>query len=389
MPVRLSLMLFLQYFVWGAWYVTVGNFMSTVGMQGQIYWAYTVGPIAAVVSPFFLGMVADRYFSAEKVLGILSIIGGLSMYGAAVVGGSHPLVFILLLLLHSLCYAPTIGLSNSLAFHHISNREKQFPIIRAFGSVGWITAGVIVSGILSADTTALPLKWAAGASILYGLYSFTLPHTPPQSKSKSSFRQILGLDALAQLKSKSFIVFISTAVVLAIPVAAFNAYAPVFVSSAGLEDPAFKLSFGQMSEVLVMFLMPLVFLRLRFKAIYIIGLAMWSFRYLLFAIAPSESGEGLIMTSILIHGICFDFIYIAGRIYVDRKATPEIRSQAHGLLVVISMGIGQLIGAPISGWMFNSIVGDSAEAMWPIFWGIPALICFLAMIFFWILFDDE
>ena len=249
--------MFLEFFIWGAWYVTVGNYMTETGLTEVIYWAYTVSPIAAIVSPFFLGMVADRFFATEKVLGVLHILGGLAMIAAPLAAETSSTLFILALLLHVLFYMPTLGLTNSLAFHHITDQERQFPIIRVFGTLGWIVANIFVSAILHADATPIPLYTAGVAGILMGIYSFTLPHTPPPAAgTKPTVRSILGLDALEKLWSKPFAVFTLSSLLICIPLSAYYAYAPVFVSEAGLENQAFKMSFGQMSEVLFMVAMP-------------------------------------------------------------------------------------------------------------------------------------
>ena len=391
MSVRLSVMLFLQFFIFGAWYVTVGNYMAEVGMADLIFWAYTVGPIAAVVSPFFVGVIADRFFAAEKVLGVLVLLGAVAMYGASRVGGSDPTMFILLLLVHTLCYYPTIGLSHALAFHHMTDGQQQFPLIRAFGSIGWIVAGIVVSGILAADKTVVPLQWAAGASVLFALYSFTLPHTQPPSRGEPvSVQRILGIDALRQLQSRSFVVFIVCVTLISIPLAAYNAYAPVFLAAAGLSSPAFKMSFGVMGEVFIMFAMPLLFLRMGFKAMFLAGLAVWGLRYVLFAAAVPAVSVWMIMAGILLHGVCFDFVFVAGRIYLDRQATAAIRGQAHGFLVVVTLGIGQLAGALLSGWLFGLLpMAQSLEA-WSSFWLVPAVFCFLVMgLFGWLFKEDR
>ena len=273
---RLSIMMFLEFFVWGAWYVTVGNYMAVNGMADLIGNAYSVGPIAAIISPFFLGMIADRYFATERVLGILLILSGIFL-GAApmVVGEGEPNggLFIWMLQLHMLCYMPTLGLTNTLAFSNMTNQEKQFPLIRVFGTIGWIVAGVLVSKFLGADTTALPLQIGGGAAILMGLYSFTLPHTPPPAAGKSvTAREIIGLDALSQLSSSSFWVFLISSFLVCIPLSAYYAFAPVFVAESYVSDPAFQMSFGQVSEVLFMAIMPLCFARLGVKWMLFVGM---------------------------------------------------------------------------------------------------------------------
>ncbi len=388
--------MFIEFFIWGAWYVTVGNYMSKVGMTDAIYWAYTVGPIGAVISPFFLGMIADRFFATEKVLGVLHLIGGVAIFltpffaeGEFV---SAPL-FIILLLIHMLCYMPTVGLVNTLAFHHITNQEKYFPIIRVFGTIGWIVAGVFVSGVLSADVTAIPLQVAGLASIVMGLYSFTLPHTPPPAAGEpATVRQILGLDALSQLKSRPFIVFIISSFLICIPLAVYYAYAPVFVNTLEISNPAFKMSFGQMSEAIFIILMPLFFVFFRVKWILFIGMLAWVIRYVLFSLAAPTGILWMIMGGILLHGICYDFLFIAGQIYVDKKSTPAIRGQAQGFLVLVTYGVGMLIGAQISGWVFNSMVtgsGTEVFQQWQQFWILPAILAGIILIFFTIMFNEN
>jgi len=386
---RLAAMMFLEFFIWGAWYVTVGNYMTAIDLTDVIYWAYTVSPIAAVVSPFFLGMVADRFFATERVLGVLHILGGLAMLAAPSLAYSGTL-FILVLLLHVLFYMPTLGLTNSLAFHHITDREKQFPVIRVFGTIGWIVANVIVSAVLHADATPLPLYIAGAAGILMGLYSFTLPHTPPPARgTRPTARSILGLDALEKLWSKPFFVFALSSLLISIPLSAYYAYAPVFVSAAGLESPAFKMSFGQMSEVAFMVAMPLFFARLGVKWMLVTGMGAWVLRYALFAAAAPTGAFWLIMLGILLHGICYDFFFVTGQIFVDQKSTDDIRGQAQGFLVLLTYGVGMLVGAQISGWIFNRIVPDPAVlANWQAFWILPAAFAFVVMIYFALRFEN-
>lgn len=393
---RLSAMMFIEFFIWGAWFVTVGNYMKEIGMGDAIYWAYTVGPIGAIISPFFLGMVADRFFATQKVLGVMHLMGGVAIFFAPIVAegtSASPAPFIILLLVHNLCYMPTLGLANTLAFHHMSDQEKQFPVVRVLGTIGWIVAGVLVSRVLHADLTAVPLKVAGGAGILMALYSFTLPHTPPPAAGeKVSARQILGLDALAKLKSPSFVVFIISSFLICIPLAAYYSYAPVFVNDAQITNPAFKMSFGQMSEVLFMLVMPLLFARLGVKWMLIAGMLAWVTRYGLFAAAAPAGVLWMIMAGIILHGVCYDFFFVAGMIYVDKRAIPAIRGQAQGLLVLVTYGAGMLIGAQVSGWLFNSIVtGSAGEALsrWQTFWIVPSVFAGVVMLVFGLLFKDE
>ncbi len=393
---RLSIMMFLQFFLWGAWYVTVGNYMSHIGMTDAIYWAYTVGPIAAMISPFFLGMIADRFFAAERVLGVLHIVGGVALFVAPMVAEGEnvsPLPFILLLLLHMLCYMPTIGLTNTLAFHNLTNQEKQFPLIRVFGTLGWIIAGVVVSDWLKADYTATPLRIAGAAGVVMGFYSFTLPHTPPQSRDRRpSAREIIGLDAAKHLSSTSFWVFIIASLLICIPLSAYYAYAPVYLGAARIESPAGFMKWGQVSEVAFMVSMPLFFARLGVKWMLIVGMLAWVVRYGLFAGAAMDNVTWMLLGGVLLHGICYDFFFVTGYIYVDKKSTPEIRGQAQGFLVFVTLGVGMLIGSLISGWLKNGIVVGPEESImeqWRTFWIIPTIGAGVIMLAFAALFKDD
>ncbi|VAX21579.1 Nucleoside permease NupG, partial [hydrothermal vent metagenome] len=355
-------------------------------------WAYTVSPIAAIVSPFFLGMVADRFFATEKVLGVLHLIGGAAMILApfAAEGDSgSPTFFILLLLVHMLSYMPTIGLTNSLAFAHLDDQEKEFPIIRVFGTIGWIAAGIFVSKILGADETALPLRVAGIVGIFMGVFSFALPHTPPPAKGeKISIRKIIGIDAIKKLNSKPFIVFIISSFLISIPLAVYYAYAPVFVNSSGIENPAFVMSFGQMSEVLFILIMPLLFPILGVKKMLLTGMGAWVLRYLLFAAGADDTITWMILSGIILHGICYDFFFVAGFIYVDKTAPVDIRGQAQGFIILATYGLGMLIGSQVSGYLFNNIITGNNLGEWQNFWIIPAVFAAAVMLFFGIMFKN-
>jgi len=389
---QLSIMMFLEFFVWGAWFVTIANFMSEIGMTKYVYWAYTVGPIASIVSPFFLGMVADRFFPTEKVLGVMHIIGGVAMFCAPFVIFS-PLLFILTLGLHTLCYQPTIGLANTLAFSQITNQEKEFPIIRVFGTVGWIAAGIFVSGILGADKTDIPLRVSGIVGVILGLFCFSLPHTPPPAKNKSTtFREIIGLDALKQLSSKPFKIYILSSLLTCIPLAAYYSYSQMLIADVGFSKPGFTLSFGQMSEVIFIILLPVFLKKFGFKRTLAMGMLAWMVRYVAFAMGSPESVTWMIFFGIILHGICYDFFFVTGQIYVDKKSTPEIRGQAQGFNVLVTLGVGMLIGTQVTGRIFNSIVtsgGTERMLQWQAFWLIPAIIATAVLIFFMMTFRDK
>ncbi|OLD02991.1 MAG: MFS transporter [Gemmatimonadetes bacterium 13_1_40CM_3_65_8] len=402
-------MMFLQFFIWGAWYTTVGNYMPAHGMAALGYLPFTVNPVAAIVAPFFLGLVADRYFSTEKVLGALHILGGVIML---LVPRTSAGLFIFLLLLYNLCYMPTLGLANSLAFHNIRNQEKDFPFIRVFGTIGWIVAGLFVGFVLSKftngvmpDKTSLPLYTTAIASLILGVFSFSLPHTPPPAAGQPvSIRSIVGIDALRELGSPPFYVFIVSSLLICIPLAAYYAYAPVFakigVYDVGtqnlvtklLPNPSSLMTLGQMSETGFMLLMPLMFARLGVKKMLLVGMGAWVLRYVLFAIAAPSAVFWLIVTGILLHGVCYDFFFVTGQIYVDKKSSPAVRGQAQGFLVLVTYGVGMLIGSLIAGKVYNGFLGAASALtldQWAKFWPLPAGFAAVVMVVFAVFFRPQ
>ncbi len=391
-------MMFLQFFVWGAWYTTIAVYMSNHGMASLTHWPYTVNPVAAIVAPFFLGLIADRFFPTEKVLAVLHLLGGIIMLVVPQTTGT-PTLFILLMLLYNLCYMPTLGLANSLAFHNIEDQEKNFPVIRVFGTIGWIIAGLFISFVLSgfvggvAEQTALPLYTTAFGSILLGLYCFTLPHTPPPGAGqKVSLRSIAGIDALQHLGSRSFYIFIISSLLICIPLAAYYNFTQIYLNDAGFKNIAGTQTLGQMSEVGFMLLIPFFFRRLGVKWMLAVGMGAWGLRYLLFALGAPDTVTWMILLGILLHGICYDFFFVTGQIYVDKKSTPAIRGQAQGFLVLVTYGVGMLIGAQVAGNVFNSFLQD-AEALtliqWKQFWFIPAAFAVIIMLFFILTFNDR
>jgi nucleoside transporter len=392
--------MFLQFFVWGAWYTSIAVYMTAEGMGQLTHWPYTVNPIAAIAAPFFLGLVADRYFSTEKVLGVLHLLGAVVLLTVPQFSGA-PVVFVLLLLLYNLCFMPTLGLANSLAFHHIADQEKHFPLIRVFGTVGWIVAGLFVSLVLKRfvtggalpEQTPLPLYTAAVTSGVLGLYSFSLPHTPPPARGeKVSARSILGLDALTALGSRPFYVFLGASLLISIPLAAYYNFTQLFLEATGFQNIAGTQTLGQMSEVVFMLLMPLFFARLGVKWMLVAGMGAWALRYVFFALAAPSEVFWMIIVGILLHGICYDFFFVTGQIYVDKKSTPMIRGQAQGMLVLVTYGLGMLIGAQVAGNLFNAFLRD-ADALtlgqWRQFWFVPAAFAVVIMVGFALLFNDR
>ncbi len=397
---RLSAMMFLEFFIWGAWYTTVAVYMTAEGMEDLTHWPFTVNPVAAIVAPFFVGLIADRYFATERVLGVMHLLGALFLFLTPSASGA-PVVFILLLLAYNLCFMPTLSLTNTLAFHNIEDQEKQFPIIRVFGTIGWIVAGLTVSFVggafvaegLRPEQTALPLYLAGGASLALGLYSFTLPHTPPPAAGEEvSVRSIVGLDAFQALGSRSFYVFLAASLLICIPLAAYYNFLQIYLGVAGFENIAATQTIGQMSEVLFMVLMPFFFVRLGVKWMLGVGMAAWVLRYGLFALGAPEAVTWMIIGGIALHGICYDFFFVTGQIYVDKKSTPAVRGQAQGLIILITYGVGMLIGAQVAGQVYNGFLGDATALsldQWFSFWWIPAAFAGAVLLFFLLFFHDR
>ncbi len=398
--VRLSGMMFLEFFIWGAWYTAIAVYMTQEGMGHLTHWPYTVFPLAAIFAPFFIGLVADRYFATQKVLGTLHFMGGIFMLMTPMFS-DNPVMFITMLFLFNLCYTPTISLANTCAFHHIDDQEKEFPLIRVFGTLGWIASGLtvsfglvyFVSGDLIPEATALPLYLTSGASFLFAAMTFTLPHTPPPAKGQSvSLRSIVGIDALKELGSKSFYVFLAASLLLCIPLAAYYNFTQIYLADTDFQYVAATQTLGQVSEVLFMILMPFFFVRLGVKWMLGAGMLAWFLRYALFAMGAPEPTVWMILFGIALHGICYDFFFVTGQIYIDMKASDKIRGQAQGLIVLITYGIGMLIGAQIAGQVYNLFLGEQSSLMpsqWMQFWWIPAIFSLGVFIFFVFLFNDK
>ncbi len=390
--------MFLQFFIWGAWYTSIAVYMSAEGMGHLTHWPFTVNPIAAIVAPFALGLVADRFFATEKVLSLLHFVGGIVLL-ATPSFSDNPTAFIGALLIYNLCYMPTLGLANSLAFHHIEDQEKQFPRIRVFGTLGWIVAGLAISFGLGralgtvAESTAAPLYTAGAASLLLGAFCRSLPHTPPSARGQAvSIGSILGLDALRELSSRPFWIFLASSFLICIPLAAYYNFTQLYLGATGFTNIAGTQTIGQMSEVGFMLLMPLFFARLGVKWMLVVGMAAWIARYGLFALGAPDSVTWMILGGIALHGVCYDFFFVTGQIYVDKKASDRVRGQAQGLLVLATYGAGMLVGAQLAGAVFNSYLQEADTltlAQWQSFWWLPAGFAAVVLAFFALCFKDR
>ena len=385
---KLSTMMFLQYFIWGAWYVTAGTYMAKIlnSSGEEIGSAYSAFAIAAIFSPFFVGSIADRYFSAEKAMGALHIIGGLLLIYATEISSSF--LFIITVLVYSLMYMPTVALSNNIVFANVSDSGKTFPVIRFFGTFGWIVAGFIIGNLqLENDVSSIAYTFyiAAGASILLGLFSFSLPNVPPKDKSDGS---PLGLEGLVLLKDKSYLIFFISAVLICIPLSFYYSFANVFLNDLGMEGAAGKMIYGQISEAIFILAIPFLYYRLGVKNILIIGIAAWALRFFFFASGDLEAYYWMIISGILLHGICYDFFFVTGYMYTENKAGEKIKNAAQGLFTVATYGIGMTIGSWFSGIITDSNTIEGIKN-WEEIWMVPAYISVAVLLFLIVFFKEK
>lgn len=383
----LSFMMFLQYYVWGSWYVTMGTFMSeflkSTGLQiGAVYSALA---IATMISPFFIGMVADRYFAAQKVMGVLHITGGLLLFIASRVESNG--YFYWIILLYSLAYMPTIALSNSVAFRQMSDPGKQFPVVRVFGTVGWVVAGFMIA-ILGIEKTPSTFYMASIVSVALGLFSFTLPDTPPQAKEKSSAKTILGIDALVLFKERPYTIFFIAAIFVCIPLSFYFGFANLYLNQSGMTNAAGKMVMGQISEALFILAIPFLFNRIGVKKMLLIGMSAWILRYLCFAFGNINSNIWMLYTGIILHGVCYDFFFVTGYMYTEKKSNERIKNTAQGLFTFVTYGLGMFIGTWFSGFVTSHYTVAGAY-QWKSIWYIPTYIAVAVLICFIFFFREK
>ncbi len=397
---QLSFMMFLEFFIWGGWFVTMGTFLgNNLGATGaETAMAYSTQSWGAIIAPFIIGLIADRFFNAEHILGVLHLVGAFlmyQMYQSADFGSFYPYV-----LGYMIGYMPTLALVNSVSFNQMKDPAKDFSLIRVWGTIGWIAAGLAISYVFHWDpnpevagdkgmlqNTFLMVAIASG---ILGLFSFTLPETPPKADdgSKITLSDILGLEALKLLKDSNFLIFFVSSILICIPLAFYYQNANPFLSEIGVENATGKMTIGQISEVLFMLLLPYFFKKFGFKMTILVGMLAWTLRYLLFAYGDAGEGVFMLLLGIALHGICYDFFFVSGQIYTDSKAGEKVKSAAQGLITLATYGVGMLGGFYIAGLITDAnVVGEGHD--WTAIWQMPALFAVVVFALFAVLFKNE
>jgi nucleoside transporter len=391
--IRLSFMMLLEYFIWGAWYVTLGTWLSTsLHFSGQqIGLAAGTTAVGAIIAPFFVGLIADRLFNTQRVLALLHIAGAILLYIASLQTSFLP--FYAIVLAYCLCFMPTLALTNSLAFRQMKDPREQFGSIRVLGSGGWILAGLLI-GTLRLESTATPMRLAAAASLVMGIYCFTLPDTPPLAKAeKLSLDSVFPREALNLLRERSMLVFAIASFLICIPLQFYYAFTNLFLNQAGVSNAAGKMTGGQISEVICMILIPWFFRRLGVKYMLAAGMLAWIARYIFFAYGNVDSRMWMLWAGILLHGICYDFFFVTGQIYIDRKAPLNLRASAQGLITFITYGIGMFVGSWLSGAVANRYALPTAQGSltynWRAIWLFSGSASVIVLLLFLLSFSDK
>ncbi len=389
--VRLALMFFLQYFIWGAWYVTVGTWLGTTLHFSGTAIALVAGSTAfgALIAPFVAGSLADRRFATEHLLTALHLAGAVLLWAASL---GHTFVPVYpLVLLYACCYMPTLALTNTLAFRQMRDPGVEFAPLRVLGTIGWILAGLLVGG-LTLEATAAPLRIAAAASVVMGIYCLTLPHTPPVATTSNGARRMFSPEILRLFRDRSFAVFVAASLLICIPLQFYYAFTNLFLNEIGVHDAAGKMTGGQFSELGCMLLIPWFFRRLGVKGMLLAGMAAWAIRYACFAFGNSTSSMGLLWAGIVLHGICYDFFFVTGQIYVDRKAPVAVRAAAQGLITQVTYGAGMLLGSYLSGSVVDHYAVTGAgvtDHRWRSIWIVAAACSAAVLVLFALFFRDR
>lgn len=396
---KLSVMMFLEFFVWGAWFVTLGTFLG-INLKAsnlEIANVFSTQSLGAIIAPFIIGLIADRLFNAERILGVLHLIGAAlmyQMYRAPEVSTFYPYV-----LVYMIAYMPTLALVNSVSFRQMKDPEKEFSAIRVWGTIGWIVAGLCISFVFHWDSDegvaqgllSNTFIMAGVASLILGIFSFTLPATPPvKSKGESvSLSEMIGLDALKLLKSRDFLVFFIASILICIPLAFYYQNANPFLTDIGMSNPTGKMTIGQISEALFLLLLPVFFSRFGFKLTILVGMLAWAVRYFLFAYGDAGSLSFMLIIGIALHGLCYDFFFVSGQIFTDKKAGERYKSSAQGLVTLATYGVGMLIGFWVAGYVGDYYANFDGKAYWQQVWMVPALIAFVVMVLFALFFKEK
>jgi len=385
---QLMAMMFLLYFIWGSWYGQMSKYMfnkdTLNATGGQVGNAYAAFSIAMIIAPFFVGLIADRYFAAQKVLGILSLAGAVLLY--VITGITDADTFFWAILAYSITFAPSMALTTSIAMQHVRDSEKDFPTIRVMGTVAWIVVSNII-GYYGFGDSAMIFKLSMVAAAVLGIYSFFLPDTPPKPNVNTSFSSILGLDALKLFKDRSFAIFFISSMLICIPLSFYYAMANPSLTDSGMTNVENKMSLGQASEVIFMLLIPFAFRRFGVKWMLVVGLIAWIVRFVGFGYGDVSS-EWLLYLAILLHGVCYDFFFVTGQIYTDSKAGEKYRSSAQGLITIATYGIGLGIGSWIAGFVADMYTVEGVKN-WTAIWMVPAGIAAVVLVLFVLFFKDN
>ncbi len=395
---QLSVMMFLEFFIWGGWFVTLGSFLgNNLNATGaETGMAYSTQSWGAIIAPFIIGLIADRFFNAEKILGVLHLVGAVLMYQMS--QATDFTFFYPYILGYMIMFMPTLALVNSVSFNQMTNPTKEFPFVRVFGTIGWIVAGSIISLVFKWDSIenigqgmlSNTFLMVAVASAILGIFSFTLPKTPPVAKGeKVTISDILGLEALKLLKDRNFLIFFISSVLICIPLAFYYQNISLFLTESKVENSTTWASLGQFSEVLFMLLLPFFFTKYGFKKTILFGMLAWGVRYLLFAFGDTGDLFFMLVMGIVLHGICYDFFFVSGQIYTDSKAGDKIKSAAQGLITLATYGIGMLVGFWIAGQIADKHVINEGVHNWQGIWTFPAIFAFVVMALFALFFKEE
>jgi len=384
---QLMTMMFLMFFSWGAWYGQMSKYLlTTLNATGdQVGMAYTTFSIASIAAPFFVGLIADRFFSAQKVMGILNLVGGVILYFLCQNTSADN--FFWYILAYTLCFAPNLALSSSIAMNQMRNPEKEFASIRVTGTVAWIVVTNIVGFMALGDQVTI-FQIAMYSSFALGIYAFFLPDTPPKSDANSSIAQIVGLDALQLFKDRSFLIFFISSILICIPLSFYYAMANPSLTDSHMSNVENKMSLGQFSEVIFMLLIPIAFVKLGVKKMLIVGLIAWIVRFICFGYGDGISSEWILYIGIILHGVCYDFFFVTGQIYTDQKAGEKIKNAAQGLITLATYGIGMGIGSKLSGVVLDAYTSNGVHD-WKSVWMVPAGIAVLVLILFVLFFQEK